>query len=92
MPLEHVEVSLSHSRDHAKDCEHCEDEEPRQIQVIERVLTIRGELDDAQRERLVQIAERCPVHRTLHSELHVRTRLADSGRREQPEGSGPGAK
>ena len=92
LPLEHVEVSLSHSRDHAKDCEHCEDEEPRQIQVIERVLTIRGELDDAQRERLVQIAERCPVHRTLHSELHVRTRLADSGRREQPEGSGPGAK
>lgn len=79
LPLEHVEVSLNHSRDHMKDCEHCEDEEPRQIQVIERVLTIRGELDDAQRERLLQIAERCPVHRTLHSELHVRTRLADRG-------------
>jgi putative redox protein len=76
LPLDHVRVDLRHSREHLKDCEHCEDEEPRQIQVIERVVTLEGDLDDAQRERLLQIAERCPVHRTLHSELHVNTRLS----------------
>ncbi len=76
LALEHVQVGLRHGREHVKDCEHCEDEVPRQIQVIERVLTLRGDLDDAQRERLLQIAERCPVHRTLHSELHVNTRLS----------------
>jgi putative redox protein len=78
LPLDHVQVGLRHSREHVRDCEHCEDEEPRQIQVIERVLTLRGELDDTQRARLLQIAERCPVHRTLHSELHVNTLLTEN--------------
>ena len=75
LPLEHVSVELRHDRDYVSDCEGC-DEKPNQIDVIERVLTIRGDLTAKQRNRLVQIADRCPVHRTLHNELRVRTRLS----------------
>lgn len=74
LPLAHVKVELSHGRDYATDCEDC-DENPRQIEVIERQVLLEGELDQAQRERLLEIADRCPVHRTLHSELQVSTRL-----------------
>jgi uncharacterized OsmC-like protein/fermentation-respiration switch protein FrsA (DUF1100 family) len=77
LPLSHVRVELSHGRDYAKDCEDC-DENPRQIEVIERQILLDGDLDQAQRERLLEIADRCPVHRTLHSELQVTTQLVDS--------------
>jgi putative redox protein len=77
LPLEHVKVELEHSRDYHKDCESCDDE-PRKIEVIDRVVTLVGELTDDQRQKLLEIADRCPVHRTLHSELHVKTLLADS--------------
>ncbi len=77
LPLDHVRVELRHGRDYFKDCEHCEDEEPRQIQVIERELTLQGQLSAEQRQRLLEIADRCPVHRTLHSELHVNTHLSE---------------
>lgn len=75
LPLEHVSVSLTHGRSHIKDCEGC-DESPRQIEVLERVVDIQGDLTDAQRRRLLEIADRCPVHRTLHGTLEVRTREA----------------
>jgi len=77
MPLSHVKVELKHSRDYHRDCEHC-DEEPQKIEVIERVVTLEGDLEAGQRERLLEIANRCPVHRTLHSELQVRTRPAEN--------------
>ena len=73
-PLEHVAVRLRHEKIHAKDCEHCETTTGR-IDRIERRLEIQGPLDDAQRQRLLEIADRCPVHRTLHGEVDVLTEL-----------------
>jgi putative redox protein len=73
-PLRRVSVELKHDKVHAADCAECETREGR-IDRIERVLTLEGELDDAQRQRLLEIASKCPVHRTLHSEVWVPTRL-----------------
>lgn len=74
-PLESVRVELQHSRVHADDCESCEDQTG-QVDRIERVVHLAGELDDEQRTRLLQIADRCPVHRTLHNQIDIPTRLA----------------
>ncbi|MEH6571157.1 MAG: alpha/beta fold hydrolase [Halioglobus sp.] len=74
LPLEHVAVELRHSRDYLEDCQDC-DEKPKQIEVLERLVTLQGDLTPEQRERLLQIADRCPVHRTLHGTLEVRTAL-----------------
>jgi uncharacterized OsmC-like protein/pimeloyl-ACP methyl ester carboxylesterase len=76
LPLEHVAVELSHERIHAADCAECETKD-RHIERIERVLTLEGNLDEAQRAKLVEIANKCPVHRTLHSQVRISTRLAD---------------
>jgi uncharacterized OsmC-like protein/alpha-beta hydrolase superfamily lysophospholipase len=72
LPLERVTVELSHSRIHAADCEDCETKEG-MLDRIERAITLRGELDAEQRRRLLEIADRCPVHRTLTSEVSIRT-------------------
>ena len=77
LPLANVKVELKHSRDYHKDCETC-DEQPRKIEIIERVVTLEGDLGAAEHQRLLEIADRCPVHRTLHSALQVKTRLARS--------------
>ncbi|HJL15373.1 MAG TPA: bifunctional alpha/beta hydrolase/OsmC family protein [Sandaracinaceae bacterium LLY-WYZ-13_1] len=74
-PLEAVEVTLRHEKRHTEDCEGC-DEKPRKIDHITREIEMVGDLDEAQRERLTQIADRCPVHRTLHGEIRVETTLA----------------
>ena len=74
-PLESVTVTLRHSRIHAKDCEDCATESG-QLDRIDRVIQLSGALDAEQRRRLLEIADRCPVHRTLHSEVKVRTTLA----------------
>jgi uncharacterized OsmC-like protein/alpha/beta superfamily hydrolase len=74
-PLRGVSVELKHDKVHAADCAECETREGK-IDKIERVLTLEGELDDAQRERLLEIANKCPVHRTLHSEVWIPTRLS----------------
>ena len=74
-PLEHVTVDLKHDKVHAADCAECETREGK-IDKIERVLTLEGDLDEAQRARLLEIASKCPVHRTLHSEVWVATTLA----------------
>jgi putative redox protein len=72
LPLEHVTVRLAHSKIHATDCENCETREGR-IDRIDRTITLTGALDDSQRARLLEIADKCPVHRTLTSEIEIRT-------------------
>ena len=72
LPLERVSVTLSHSKIHAQDCAECETKEGK-IDRIERVLTLTGDLNDEQRARLLEIADKCPVHRTLTSEINIRT-------------------
>ncbi len=74
LPLEDVLVKLRHSRDHVSDCENC-DESHRQIDTLHRDITLTGDLSDGQRNRLLEIADRCPVHRTLEGELRVTTTL-----------------
>jgi putative redox protein len=71
-PLRQMTVRLRHSRIHAIDCLDCETKAG-QLDQIERELRFEGELTDDQRARLMAIAERCPVHRTLHSEVLVTT-------------------
>ena len=77
-PLDGVEVRLSHHRDYARDCEECE-ERPVQLDLIERRITLQGALDDAQRARLLEIAARCPIHRTLTGTIRIDDRLEDRG-------------
>ena len=74
-PLERVRVDLRQEKIHAADCAECETKEGR-IDRIERVLMLEGNLDEAQRQRLLEIAHKCPVHRTLHSEIWIPTSLA----------------
>ena len=76
IPLDDVSVELTHNRQHMADCEDC-DNTPRQIEVLQRYVTLKGKLSSQQRQRLLEIADRCPVHRTLHSELEIRTELLD---------------
>ena len=73
-PLEGVTVRLRHARIHATDCSECETEEG-MIDRIERDLEFAGSLDAEQRAKLLDIAQKCPVHRTLVSEINIRTRL-----------------
>lgn len=73
-PLENVVVRLKHSRIHASDCEKCE-LEIGMLDHIEREIELTGPLDEEQRKRLIEIADRCPVHRTLTSEIHITTTL-----------------
>ena len=74
-PLAAVTVRLEHSKIHAQDCAECETKEGR-LDRIEREIALEGPLTDEQRGRLLEIADRCPVHRTLTSEVSIRTRLA----------------
>ena len=74
IPLENVAVTLRHAKIHAEDCAECETKEG-MIDRIEREIELAGPLDDASRQRLLEIADRCPVHRTLESEVRVVTRL-----------------
>jgi len=75
MPLKRVGVRLTHDKIHAVDCENCETKEGK-IDRIEREITLEGDLSVEQRAKLMEIADKCPVHRTLHSEIDVRTREA----------------
>jgi putative redox protein len=74
-PLEDVTVRLKHSRVHAADCADCETKEG-MLDRIEREIVLSGPLTEEQRTRLLEIANKCPVHRTLTSEIHVESRLA----------------
>jgi uncharacterized OsmC-like protein len=71
-PLVRTQVRLRHSRIYATDCAECETKEG-MLDRIERVITLEGDLDAAQRARLLEIADKCPVHNTLKSEIDIRT-------------------
>jgi putative redox protein len=73
-PLEGVRVTLRHSRIHAEDCTDCETTNGF-VDHIDRDIELSGDLDDGQRQRLLQIADRCPVHQTLTSEVDIATSL-----------------
>ena len=75
-PLEDVEVHVSYKKDHAEDSQHQQDKGAR-IDIFEREVKLTGNLDSAQRERMLDIANKCPVHKTLHSEVLVRTKLME---------------
>ncbi len=76
LPLDRVTVTLKHSKIYAKDCDECETREG-MLDQIDRVIAMEGALDAEQRERLMEIADKCPVHRTLTSEIRIVTRRAD---------------
>jgi C4-dicarboxylate-specific signal transduction histidine kinase len=71
-PLDRVTVRLSHSKIYAGDCANCETQEGL-LDRIDRAITLTGSLDESQRARLMEIADKCPVHRTLTSEIEIRT-------------------
>ena len=73
-PLQAVTVRLRHSKIHAADCASCETKDG-MLDRIERDIELLGPLDQEQRARLLAIADRCPVHRTLASEIQIQTRL-----------------
>ena len=72
LPLARTEVRLRHSRTYAADCAECETKEG-MLDRIERIITLEGDLDAEARKRLLEIADMCPVHRTLKSEIDIRT-------------------
>jgi len=74
-PLASVHVRLTYARVHAEDCAAC-DGETRLIDAIDAEVLVVGDLSEEQRRRLMEIAERCPVHRTLTSSIQIRTRPA----------------
>ncbi|MGF1864821.1 alpha/beta fold hydrolase [Enterovibrio norvegicus] len=76
LPLDDVKVTLSHSRQHGADCEHC-DEEDSKVEVLSRNIELVGDLTEEQRQRLLEIADKCPVHKTLESKIVITTALAD---------------
>jgi uncharacterized OsmC-like protein/pimeloyl-ACP methyl ester carboxylesterase len=76
LPLERVTVTLKHSKIHAQDCAECETETG-MLDQIDRMIAMEGTLDADQRKKLMEIADKCPVHRTLTSEIHIVTKAAD---------------
>lgn len=75
LPLEGVTVRLRHQKIHATDCEECETKSGK-LDQIEREITLTGPLEEEQRQRLLEIASKCPVHRTLKSEIQILSHLA----------------
>lgn len=73
-PLERAEVTLTHDKIHAQDCADCETRAGK-IDHIQRHIRLTGPLDEAQRAKLLEIADKCPVHRSLHSEIHISSTL-----------------
>jgi putative redox protein len=73
-PISDVTVRLRHSRIHADDCAECETKEG-MLDRIESEIAVAGDLTQEQRARLLEIAKKCPVHRTLTSEINIRTTL-----------------
>ncbi|MEM1316342.1 MAG: OsmC family protein, partial [Pseudomonadota bacterium] len=75
-PMTGISVDVMHDKIHADDCASCEEGTTGKIDRFERVLRIEGDLDDAQRAKLLEIADKCPVHRTLHAQVEVVTRAS----------------
>ena len=74
-PLENIKISLSHSRIYARDCEECETKEG-MLDRIDVEVELTGSLSEAQHAKLMEIAAKCPIHRTLTSEINIRLRAA----------------
>ena len=77
-PLQRVVVSLSHGRLHAEDCKDCEGGK-RRVEEIRRRISVEGELTSEQRTRLLEIADKCPVHQTLTARMVITTTLDEPG-------------
>ncbi|MDC8003574.1 bifunctional alpha/beta hydrolase/OsmC family protein [Aureisphaera galaxeae] len=75
--IENVEVHVSYSKDYAVDCASCEDDPNAKIDTFHKEIKFTGDLDDKQIARLLQIADKCPVHKTLHNEVQVITKAID---------------
>lgn len=73
-PLNDARVTLHHRREHGKDCTECENKDQR-LEIIERQIELVGDLSQEQREKLLEIADKCPVHRTLEGQLNITTKL-----------------
>lgn len=74
IPLAHVSCDVSHDRCHTEDCDDC-DKTTAKVDVFRRVIRLEGDLTDAQRDSLLAIADKCPVHKTLHGQAIIRTEL-----------------
>jgi len=74
LEVDEIKIHLSHAKVHAQDCEDCENERAK-IDRIDRYIEIEGNLTEAQRQRMLEIADKCPVHRTLHNTIHVNSQL-----------------
>ena len=75
LKLDNIEIILSHSRIHAEDCEECESTDGF-VDRIDKVIKLEGDLSDEEKRRLLEIADKCPVHKTLHNEILIETQLA----------------
>jgi len=75
-PIDDILVEVTHDKDHAADCEACVEGQDVKVDIFERTIRVKGALDEEQRGRLLEIADKCPVHKSLHSPVVVRTRLA----------------
>ncbi len=75
-PADRIRVELTHAKQYVDDCEGCE-EKPVKMDVIERVITLGDDLTQDQRARMLEIADKCPVHRTLEGDIKIRTRAAE---------------
>jgi len=74
-PLEDVYLELKHNKRHNEDCENCEEKESK-IDVIEKELIIEGDLSDEQLDKLLDISKKCPVHRTLLSDIQIESSIS----------------
>lgn len=73
--LDEVTVHLEHDKIHSEDCGSCENNSKAKLDKFVRVIELQGKLDDSQKQRLLEIADKCPVHKTLNSEVIIDTRL-----------------
>ena len=76
LDLRSATVHVMHEKVHAEDCADCESSSGK-VDVFQRELVLEGDLTRDQRQRLLEIADKCPVHRTLHGEVTIRTSLSD---------------
>ncbi|WP_395377038.1 alpha/beta fold hydrolase [Marinicella sp. W31] len=72
--LDGITITLAHSREHGEDCAVCDEEYP-QVDRISRSIMLTGELDAQQRQKMLEIADKCPVHKTLHNKIVIETKL-----------------
>ena len=74
-PLEEALVHVEHQRKHKEDCDECENSQVNKISLFERKIELSGDLTDKQKKRLIEIANKCPVHKTLSNEIEINTEL-----------------